>query len=274
MIKHYQEKIFRRLSRYKKALIFSIRKPFRDTLPVFIMGCGRSGTTMMINIFHRDHRVESLDENNPKIAENFMLVPERIPQTISASKAPVLVMKPILNSFEALDLLKTYNNSRVVWILRDYKDMVASSTKKFGTVVSDYMKNLVLYNKRNNWLSLGVPANTREILSTIDSSDFTSSDWMALVWWSVNRTIILDRLSDSDRFLLVHYEALVRNPDSLLKVVYQFIGLKYHYKAAEYIHPTSVGKGAAIQLQSQVKKMCDNLVESLPRISGTVMPQR
>ena len=174
MITQYQEKICRRLSRYKKTLIFSVRKPFKDTLPVFIMGCGRSGTTMMINIFHRDHRTESLDEDNPKIAENFMLIPERIPQAISASKAPVLVMKPILNSFDALDLLKTYDNSKIMWMLRDYKDMIASSTKKFGTVVSDYMKNLVLYNKGDNWLSLGVPAKTREILSTIDSSELYS----------------------------------------------------------------------------------------------------
>ena len=125
MVMKYQEKVFRRLSRYKKELLCSVRKPFKNTLPVFIMGCGRSGTTMMINIFHRDNRTESLNENSPKIAENYMLVFDRIPQAISGSKAPILVMKPILNSFDALELLKTYYNSKIIWMLRDYKDMVA-----------------------------------------------------------------------------------------------------------------------------------------------------
>lgn len=274
MVIQYQEKIFRRLSRYKKTLLYSVCKPVKNTLPVFIMGCGRSGTTMMINIFQRDHRTESLEENSPKIAESFMLVRERIPHAISASKASVLVMKPILNSFDALNLLKTHDNSKIIWMLRDYKDMIASSMKMFGSVVSDYMKDLVLYNKGDNWLSLGVPAETREILSAIDSSDFTSYDWMAMVWWSVNRTIILDRLYDRDRFLLVKYETLVRNPDAVLKAVYGFIGLEYHYKATKYVHTASIGKGAAIRLHPRVEEICDNLAEALSRLSGTVKPQR
>lgn len=270
----YQEKIVRRFSRYMKRLLYSVRKPCKHTLPVFIMGCGRSGTTMLMNIFHRDHRTESLNENSPKIAENFMLISDRVTKAISASKAPVLVMKPILNSFDALYLLENHDNSKVIWVLRDYKDMIASSIKKFGTTVSDFMKDLILHGKGHNWLSRGVPMETREIISAIDVSDFTPYDWMALVWWSVNRTIILDRLYDLDRFLLLQYETLVQNPGALLETVYAFIGMEYRNKAAKYVHPASVGKGSAIQLHIQVEHLCHDLAEAIFRLPRTVKPQQ
>jgi hypothetical protein len=265
MLSEYHEKISKRLWRYGKALIYFLHRPRKDTLPVFIMGCGRSGTTMLINIFHRDHRAEALDENDPRIARDYMLVFDRIPAAIIASKAPVLIMKPILNSFDALYLLKTYDNSKVIWVLRDYKDMIASSIKKFGTVVSDWMKDLILHGKGDNWLSRGVPIKTREMIYGMGTLELTPYDWMALVWWSVNRSVILDRLSDCDRFLLVQYEAIVRNPEAMLKSVYEFVGLQYHKKTTRYIHAASIGKGVAIGLHPYVESLCQDLANALIR---------
>lgn len=77
MVKKYQEKIFRQLRRSKKNLMFSLHKPYKSTQPVFIMGYGRSGTTMMLNIFERDNLIEALGENDPKVAKNFMLIYEK-----------------------------------------------------------------------------------------------------------------------------------------------------------------------------------------------------
>jgi hypothetical protein len=144
--------------------------------------------------------------------------------------------------------------------------MVASSIKKFGIEVSGYMKDFVLYRKGNNWLSNGLTEDYREIIMSLDTSEFTQLDWMALVWWSVNKTIILDRLTEYDRFCIVRYETLVRNPEIELKLVYNFIGLKYRKKAAKYIRTVSVGKGSGVELNPQVKKLCQNLSEKLYNI--------
>ena len=222
----YQEKIYRRFICYKKRLLFANRRPYHNTLPVFIMGCGRSGTSMMVNIFQRDNRIEALAENDPKVAQNFMLVYEKIVSAVEYCKTPVLIMKPILNSFDASRLLEMHDQAKIIWMLRDYKDMVVSSIKKFRSVVPGYMKNLVLFKKGNNWLSSGMPTETLEILSNIDSTAFTDYDWMGLVWWSVNRTIMLDRLYQSERFLLLEYENLVRHPDPVLSRVYEYFDLQ------------------------------------------------
>lgn len=263
MFTQYHEKILRRLWRYRKALIYLARRPCKDTLPVFIMGCGRSGTTMIINIFHRDHRIEALDENDPKIARDYTLDFDKIPEAISTSAAAILAMKPILNSFDASHLLKTYSKSKVLWVLRDHKDMIASSLKKFGTEVSEYMQDVFEDGNRNTWLSRGIPPETRHMISTLKASGFSPYDWMALVWWSVNRTIILDQLSGHDRFFLVKYEDLVRHPGPMLKSVYDFIGLQYQNKATKYIHAGSIGKGAAIELAPNVETLCQDLANVL-----------
>ena len=263
MIKQYREKIHRRLIRYKKRLIFAMREPYKDTLPVFILGCGRSGTSMMVNIFERDKRIEALGENDPMLAENYMLVREEIRPTIDRCKVPVLIMKPILNSFDASSILETYDRAKVIWMLRNYSDVIASSVKKFGSVVSDYMKELVLFKKGDNWLSSGIPNKTLKILHNIDTTGFTRYDWMSLVWWSVNSTVILNRLYQHDRVLFVKYENLVYSPEEVLRCVYKYIKLSYNPKTEKYIHTASVSKGAAIQLQPVVKEMCDNLTEEL-----------
>ena len=263
----YEEKIYRHLICYKKRLLFATRKPCHNTLPVFIAGCGRSGTSMMVNVFQRDGRIEALDENDPKVAHKFMLVYDKIAPAIEYCRAPVLIMKPILNSFDASRLLEMHDQAKIIWMLRDYKDMVASSIKKFGSVVPSYMKNLVLFKKGTNWLRSGIPADTLTILSNIDSTGFTDYDWMSLIWWSVNRTIILDRLYQSERFLLLEYENIVCHPDGVLRRVYDYTGLQYKEGSGKYVYAVSVGKGRSLQLHPIVQKMCENLAEDLTPIS-------
>lgn len=268
MIAEYQEKISKRLWRYSKAIIYATRKPCNNTQPVFIMGCGRSGTTMMINIFHRDHQVEALDENDSKIARNFMLELQKIPQALSTSKASVLIMKPILNSFDASYLLKTYTQSKILWMIRNHRDMIASSMRQFGPKVSEYMKNFVMYGEGQNWIVQGMHMETLRLISNLDTSSFTPYDWMALVWWSVNRTFVLDKLFECNRVFLVRYESVVQEPESKLKSVYTFLGLEYNKRAARYIHAAAIGKGAEIKLHKQVEDLCQDLTKALLQCVG------
>lgn len=263
LLQEYEEKILRRFVIYTKPLLFAVRRPHKNTYPLFIQGCGRSGTTMLLNILIRDSRLEVLGENDPKIAKNFMLVKDNIRPAIEHSKAQVLAMKPILNSFEASSLLKDYSRSKIIWMLRDYRDMTMSSIQKFGSSVSDWMKNFVLLKGGNNWLSLGTPTPTLKILSNLDPSGFTDYDWMALVWWSVNHTVILDKLHQNERFLLLRYEDLVGDPHCWLRRVYHHIGLQYRAGASRYIHWASVGKGISIRFHPIVKQMCENLASKL-----------
>lgn len=255
--------MIRRFLTYKKVLSFAVRRPCKNTRPVIVQGCGRSGTTMLLNILIRDTRIEVLGENDPRIAKDFMLIKDNIRPVIQSSKAQVVVMKPILNSFEALSLLEDFSRSKLIWMLRDYRDMTMSTIKKFGSRVPGYMKRLVLSTGGNDWLSLGMPSKSREILHELDTSAFTDYDWVALVWWSVNHTVMLDKLHEIDRFLMLRYENLVSDPKAWLRRVYDHIGLQYNPGASRYVHRASVGRGEAIRFHPIVQQMCEDLSSEL-----------
>jgi hypothetical protein len=263
MISPLQEEVARRLTRYKRQIKCTFRRSHGQTLPVFVMGYGRSGTTMMLNTFALDERFEIFRENDPRIARDFMLVYEKIGQAISGSKAEVLVMKPILNSFNTSRILADYKNSKIIWMLRDYRDVTASAVKRFGSTVGDYLKAQVETGSGDNWLAHGIPHETLTYLRTMKSTSFTDYDWMALVWWSVNRTILLDQLHKCDRFQLLRYENLVKDTENVLAELFEFLGLEYKKDLGKYIHDMSVGKGSRIQLQTAVQEMCDKLTEEI-----------
>ena len=229
------------------------------------MGYGRSGTTMMLNTFALDERFEIFRENDPRIARNYMLVFEKVSYEISVCKTEASVMKPILNSFDASTILENYNRARIIWMIRDYRDVAASAVKRFGFTVADYLKEWVVAGNGDNWLAAGIPEETLGILREIDSTSFSVYDWMALVWWSVNRTVLLDGLYDSSRFRLLNYEKLVKDPDHVLEELYEFLGLEYKKALGKYIHDMSVGKGSRVQLQATVQQMCDKLTEEINR---------
>jgi hypothetical protein len=263
MLMPFQEKMARRLAHYKRRIKYVLPRPNREAMPVFVLGYGRSGTTMVLNTFALDERIEIFGENDPRIAHDFKLVFERVGFQISTCKAEVMVLKPILNSFDASIILKNYANSKVIWMLRDYYDVVASAIARFGLTVADYLKEKVLIGKGNNWLANGIPEETLTILRQVEKSCFTIYDWMALVWWSVNRTILIDRVYESERFMLLRYEHLVRSPELILTNLYGFMRLEYKRGIGKYIHETSVGKGSGVHLNRTVQEMCQALTTEI-----------
>ena len=252
----------------RKRILFRLKPRYKKTLPVFIMGCGRSGTTMMLDIFHSDMRIETLGENDSKIAgNNYMLKYEKLTPAIYNSRAAVMVMKPILNSFDAKKILMNYEKAVIIWLLRDYKDMVASSMKKFGNRVALSIKDLIVKNTGGNWISTGIHSETKQILQELDYSAISDLDWMALVWWSVNRTIIIDNLTNQRGFTLLRYENFVDNQYTLLNKIYDSIGLRNELSSSNFVHTKSIGKGSDIELNPIVDRMCSNLKEELAALA-------
>jgi hypothetical protein len=263
VLSRVQAEVARYLIRYKQQIKCALRHTNGKALPIFIMGYGRSGTTVMLKTFALDDRFEIFSENDTRIARDYMLIYEKVNYEISTCKTEALVMKPILNSFDAAHILQTYETARIIWMIRDYRDVVASAVTRFGSTVADYLKELVTTGTGNNWLASGLPKETLGIIREMEATGFTDYDWMALIWWSVNRTILLERLYESRRFFLLRYEDLVLNVDPVLAKVHEFLKLKYKPELGKYIHEMSVRKGSYIQLRPVVEEMCDNLMEEI-----------
>lgn len=254
----------RKISTIENYAYYLLKSRNNYTLPVFIMGCGRSGTTLMLDIFHSDIRIEALGENNPKVANKiFKLEYSKIHGTINQSKAQIIALKPILNSFDARKLISEYNGSVIFWLIRDYKDMVSSSLIKFGDKVANYMKELVVNNRGDNWLSQGIPISTVTRIRKLNIQQLKSQDWMALIWWSVNHTILIDDLKSFDRFHLIKYESFVQNHEFYLKKMYRIMKMNPKQLSKFRVHSGSIGKGVDIRIDKDIEKMCKELMIKL-----------
>ncbi len=273
LVKLYREKLVRRNAKYLKKVLFALRRPAGESIPAFILGCGRSGTSMLLNHFERHMSVEVLGENDPRIASNYMLDHSKIEPTVARSKASIVVMKPILNSFDAARILDRYDRARVIWMLRGYRDVVASANRRFGSTVAGYLRELIESGVGGNWLSAGLPAASVSRIRGLATERFTDNDWMALVWWSVNMCVLRQHLYARDRFLLLEYEKLVQDAESTMGRVYEFLGLTERPVAWSHVHPGSVGKGAGITLECAVEEMCDDLYEDISKQFRRVEPR-
>ncbi len=258
-----REAISRKLKRLLKRARFIIAGSQGNALPIFVMGYGRSGTTMLLDVFEHDLRVDVLGENDPRIAHDHMLVHSRVAPAISASRAKVIVMKPILDSFSVCELLQDHPTARVIWAFRLFEPVVASALKKFGTSVADELREVVVNNSGDGWLRRGIPDSTLRQLRRLDNSNFGPNDWMALVWWSVNLTLLSHGLIDSERLLLVKYEDLVRDPDDWMRKIYGFIDLPYRRGATEWIISNSATKQIRVEITREVRQLCEELVANI-----------
>ncbi len=220
---------------------------------------------MLLDAFEHDMRMDVFGENDSRIASNHMLIRERVAPVISASHAPVVVMKPILDSFIVCDVLREHPTARVIWALRGFEPVIASALKKFGSSVADEMREVVVHDRGNGWLKRGLPKDTLHTLRALNVADLGPNEWMALVWWSVNRTLLLPELAGNDRLLLVSYEDLIREPEGGMRTIYSFIGLPFRRNAIDWIDPLSATRHIHLNLNPEIRQLCDELVASIGR---------
>ena len=258
-----RERVQRRLKRVAKHWLHAVLPRRHGPRPAFVLGYGRSGTTMLIDALEHDWRIEVYQENDIRIARDFLLVYPQLLPAIERCKAPVSVMKPILDSFAAQRLLDVHPDARVIWMMRDVDPVVRSALKKFGPSVAESLKMLVEGKTDSSWIARGIPESILHTLRALPTSTFQVEDWMALVWWSVNQTLSADGLLQNPRLRLIHYETLIMSPEETMRGVYDYLGLTYRNKATEWIQPTVKGPQKAIQLTPLVRKMCDDLSRQL-----------
>nr|WP_321416295.1 sulfotransferase [uncultured Desulfobacter sp.] len=255
-----KEKIESRILLIIKKIVHLFGKRKSSVIPIFIMGYGRSGSTMLFKIFDRDIRLSAFGENHPAVAEKFILNYDLLQKTVKNSKTKIIVCKPILNSFEIKKLISKYPNGIYIWLVRDFQDVVSSAIKKFGNLVAEHLKDYILYESGENWISNGLSNETKIRIQNISKSNhLDSEDWMALVWWAVNSTIFNEELYKLSNLFVVRYEDLVSNPTPFLKNVYRRTGISYHNYLGKYVHKKSVGKGKQLKLNKNVFELCTDL---------------
>jgi len=236
----------------------------------FIVGCQRSGTTMLNNAFNNDLRSKTYGESGlargyGRGSRHRLLPYGEISHVFSKEKAPLLIAKPLVESQNIVHLLDYFPNSKAIWVYRQYKDVVNSSKIKFGNDPIYYnLRAVIDPNLNDHWYAENASEKTKSIVRKLFTKDRPIFDLIALSWYVRNVLFFELELFLNDRVILLKYEDFVLNPSKLMKQVYQYLGLSYPGdRIVKGIHRHSINKGQGVVLSSDIMALCDKLLTDL-----------
>jgi len=245
---------------------------------LFVVGCQRSGTSLMNRIFTRDLNASvyresswlsskdkgkrSLDDMAKQLRLNSF---EDLQKSFEKNKASLIVLKPLVESQNILDLLNCFPESKALWMYRHYKDVAYSMLQRFSPNSSIRDLRYIIKNDQNNWRSEAASDEVRSIISQYFSEDMNVYDACALFWFARNRLFYELNLGKDSRILLCKYENLVTQPSEEIMKIYKFINnnCTLNHKSLKEINNKSVGKGDSVNLSPSVEKLCDELLRQL-----------
>jgi hypothetical protein len=267
------ERISYRSFRAKKRLYqFFDEKSTADKKTVlFIIGCQRSGTTLLADIFEQDFTTTVYGEysrvslSGRQSSRQIRLKPlDAVKKIIDSEKVPLVVLKPLVETQRILRLLSYFDGSRAVWMYRDYRDVVSSNLKHWG--MNNGINNLraIVEKAAQNWRSENVSEQTRRIVLKHFSEGMNPYDAAALFWLVRNRLFFELELKDDARVMMCKYEELVTQPRKVMKDIYGFVGCVYPGDSITAgVHGDSRNRGENIKLSPEVDVLCREMVEKL-----------
>lgn len=239
-----------------------------------VMGCQRSGTSLMTRVFERDVNAKVYRESSKLSSqdpEELKLNPlDSVYKTISRNKAPLIVLKPLVESQNATNMLDVMPNARVLWMYRHYLDVTASYLKAFGQHSGIRDLRIIVNQESNNWRSEKVSAETRALIQSYFSEDMNSHDALALFWYARNKLYFEQSLETNERVLLCRYDYFAQQPVLVMKRIYAFLDLPYPGdQIGQDVRASSVGKGRRVNLLPDVAQLCEEMWAKLNRIEET-----
>lgn len=236
---------------------------------LFIVGCQRSGTSMILNVLNRDLNTKCFGEFSPltssdpigKIRLNSL---ESVKREISRIRAPFIVIKPLVESQNTPELLGYFENSTALWMFRGYKDVASSNINHFG--VDNGINDLrpIADNEPNNWRSENVSDHVRETIIKYFSEDMNPYDAAVLFWYARNSIYFDLELHNNPRVMICYYEDLVVDPEKYVRKIYQEVGQPYpQINITTEVHSNSRRKGRDIKVSPAIEGLAEELQAKL-----------
>lgn len=176
-------RVQRRGRNYLKPL-YQFLKPAREARPVFILGSGRSGTDIVSHCLNIAWDVELINEDNPKAFDNWRLKSlAAVKGAVDASRATLVLFKPIVETLRANELLAEFQSAFVVFVVRNPFDAINSMVRFFGESQVRAVKS---------WVETGfarqpqAPSELREFIVNQCHADLSVEDAAGLYWLLYN----------------------------------------------------------------------------------------
>jgi len=231
---------------------------------LFVIGCQRSGTSIMMRVFERDYKSKvymELDEIFRQDEQAMRLKPlQSVQEIFDNTFASLIVSKPLLDTQIISDILNFFPDSKAIFIFRHYKDVVSSFLKIFGTQTGIKDISPIVQNNLQDWRAQNVSDEISNIVKKFYSPNMDPFDAAALFWFARNHLFFDLKLNTNSNVLMCKYEDLVTEPSDTFGNIYKAIDCQLPGKRIiQSVHSRSKGKGDKVSLSPEIESMCKKL---------------
>jgi hypothetical protein len=246
----------------KKLLGFTRVAP--EQTPVLVVGLQRSGTTMLMDIFHLHPETEVFDEaRDSRCFVDFRLRDlQTLRQVIGASHYRFPCFKVIADSHILPSILDRLPNAKVLWMYREPGPNAASRLVKFPQGTAS-IRAVCADHAGRGWFAEGLSQPVRSTLRSLDCSRFTDFDYAHLVWWARNQLYFEMELASDPRVRPLRYETLVANPEPTMRALCDWTGMGWSEMSMRFVHGRCMKKSNLPPLDPQVASLCVALLARL-----------
>ena len=241
---------------------------------VMVMGCQRSGTTLITHLFNQLDYCRVFGEfsvlsNKDKISSGLRLNSTAdILDVLNKSHAPLIVFKPLVESQNAKKLLLNIPNSHVLWVYRHYKDVAASDIEKFKKTAGRGNIIPIIANEQNNWRCENSSEDTRNIIKSLYSDKLSPADCAALFWYARNILFFEQELDKNSACHLWNYENFISSPSIMFN---SFIDkLQFDIPSTNMlddVYDSSVNRASGLILNKDIEQLCEGLYQKLIHVN-------
>ena len=140
----YHKSVF--VARRAKKLTYQRLNPSpTEAIPVFLVGCQRSGTNMLMDVLDRSWETWTYNEadhspafNKYRIRQNLVL-----DELLRKARARYVVFKPLSDSQWTDWLLSVRPSAKALWLYRGYWDVAGSAERKWGAHQKEVIGRIV-----------------------------------------------------------------------------------------------------------------------------------
>lgn len=254
------------------------RHPRMEKVPVFVVGCNRSGTNMVCRAIGKSPHGWDYPESEFSVAFNgyYLRADWIIEKLIRRAPAPVISFGSILDSQFADDLLSRFEGAKAIWVYRHYDDVVNSCVRmQWAYQLKDFAR-WVAHGELERLGARGrrVSRDTVRLFNELFSEDLSNEDSAGLYWYMRNN-LYFDLSLDADaRVLIVQYEDAVLNQENAFRRISHFLGVPFGPAMLEGVSTSSVGKHSRPSMDAAVEEVCSalkaRLDEQFARTSAVV----
>ncbi len=279
-------KIVSSKNRYSKVIKPFLQKLYfhqRTENRLLILGCQRSGTTLLSKLFDEVFSCAVYGEYSAfSNQDTYRLRLNDLSSVVEALeniKIPTVILKPLVESQNANVLLESIPQSSVIWMYRNPFEVASSSINKFGIHEGAINKIRPLYdsefakNPWTTWLTEKVNPEHIEHFRPYFDLAMNPNDAAMIFWYLRNVQYFENSLQGNERVMLLNYEQLLLHGKEISAKISRFLGRKIDLNVAKVERQTAA---LELNVDSAIQSKCFELYERFKSIENNeniVSPQ-